>query len=377
MLMSSQNIKAALLAVISSALLVGCGSESSTSTKALGSEADVAALQVADNTIIPAVNNFQSQAQSLDNSAELFCSAGNTDTVNLTTLQQQWKETTKAWYQVLPFKFGPVVGGLDINFVEPIYAYIDYFRFNKGSDNTTSVRNKIKEWVDGPTPTAVTDAFMLEKSASLVGLLPLEVAIFETSDTQSVVAADVLSEFNTKARKCQVVTALSNQLLVRANEIKEGWLVDYAQVGKSFRDMLANNELEDAGVNDTGDSAISKVTVSVQDYFDYLKNRDVTESTGQISASIWQSVAASLLSVDEVLAGTDETTLSLDAIMKNNSFANTVIYLKDNITTLRTAITNENPTDFKAAAGILDGNFKRDVPDAMGVSLGLNFSDGD
>ncbi|MFT5594015.1 MAG: putative lipoprotein [Oceanicoccus sp.] len=377
MLIETQKIKMLMFSILGCLVLAGCGDESSTTSKILGNEANTAAVQIADFTIIPAVNNFQSQAQLLDNSAELFCSTGNTSETNLLSLQQQWKDTSKAWYQVLPFKFGPVEGGLDINIVEPIYAYVDYFRFNKGSDQTLTVRNKVKEWVGGPEPTTVTDAFVAGKSASLVGFLPLEVTIFETTNTQSTVTADVLTEFTNAPRKCEVLTALSSQLLVKANEIQQGWTSNYAQTGKSYRDMLATDELEDAEVNDKGDSPISKITVSVQDYFDYLKNRDLTTTQGQISNSIWQSVETSMLSVDDVLAGTMNTTLSLNTIMKNNDFESTVALLKENIATLRTAILDNNSTDFKAAAGILDGNFKRDLPDAIGVSLGLNFSDGD
>lgn len=374
MLMNSRNIKAVVFALMGSTLLVGCGSESSTSSKTLGSEADTAAVQVADYTIIPAVTNFYSQAQTLDNTAESFCSSITQE--NLTALQNQWKETAKAWYQVLPFKFGPMVGGLDANIIEPIYASIDYFRFNKGVDRTSKVETKIKDWVEGSD--TITDTLILNQSAFYSGFLPLEVTIFQTTDdTPLTTLASVSAEFTSEPRKCQVLTGLTNKLIATAGEIKDGWQVDYAGTGKSYRDMLANDELEEAEVNDSGDSAISKVTVSVQDYFDYLKNRDVTESTGQISDSIWQSVEASLLSVDDVLIGTSDTTLSLEAIMKNNGFISSVSLVQANMDTLRTAIDEENTTDFKAAAGILDGNFKRDVPDALGVSLGLNFSDGD
>jgi predicted lipoprotein len=377
MLNNSQNFKMNLLGLVVSLLLTACGSDSSTTSKVLGSEADLAAYQVAKNTIVPAVNGFQAQAQLLDTQAELFCSTANTTQANLLSLQLQWKETAKAWYQLLPFKFGPVEGGLDINLVEPVYAYIDYFRFNKGSDLTSSVRTQMKEWVDGPTPSSITDAFIAGKSASLVGFLPLEVTIFETTDTQSSVITDVLTEFSTASRKCQLLNALTNQLLVQANIIQSSWQSNYANTGKSYLDLLVNNELENAEVNDDGKSAISKVTVSVQDYFDYLKNRDVTQSTGQISNSIWQSVDASVESVEQVLAGTESTTLSLYQIMMNNGNDTDIAVIKQNITTLKATIAEQNSIDFKAAAGVLDGNFKREIPDAIGVSLGLNFSDGD
>ena len=377
MLNNLMFFKICLLTITSSVLLTACGSDSSTTSKVLGSEADLAAFQVANNTIVPAANGFLDQAQLLDDQAEQFCRAGNTTHDNLLSLQTQWKQTAQAWYRLLPFKFGPMEGGLDIHLVEPIYAYVDYFRFNKGSDLTLTVRNKIKEWVDGPAPATITDTFIAEKSASLVGFLPIEVALFETTNTQSNVTTDVVAEFSALPRKCQLLTALSSQLLVQANNIEAGWVADYANTGKSYLSLFLNNELESADVNDDGKSAISKITVSVQDYFDYLKNRDVTESTGQISNSIWQSVAASITSVEQVLAGTDATTLSLYQIMKNNGNDLDMTAVTANLEVLKTTISEQNSTNFKAAAGVLDGNFKREIPDAIGVSLGLNFSDGD
>jgi hypothetical protein len=63
--------------------------------------------------------------------------------------------------------------------------------------------------------------------------------------------------------------------------------------------------------------------------------------------------------------------------MANNRFEQTVANVKDNIQTLRSALEDENTMDMKAAAAILDGNFKRDIPEAFNIYLGLNFSDGD
>lgn len=378
--MKIQIVNLGLLVLLGSIGLSGCGTDSKSSTKILNNTSETtannAAIQIMRHTVIPAANHFQAQAQLLNEHSELFCSAGYTNEANLLTAQQQWKATTQAWYQLLPFKFGPMEGGLDINIVEPIYAYIDFFRFNKGNDQTLTIRNKVKTWVDGPTPANITTEFLNTKSASLVGLLPLEVTLFETTDTQSNAAADVLNEFNNQARKCQLLTSLSERLLLSANEIKNGWLTNYGDAGKGYIDLLTNDELESAEVNDSGDSAISKIVVSVQDYFDYLKNRSVT-SQGHISGSIWQSLAASVPSVEAVLSGTDETTLSINDIMNSNERSVVVTNVQSNIDTLKTAISEENSTDFKAAAGILDGNFKRDVPDALDVRLGFNFTDGD
>ena len=353
----------------------GCGSDSSTSISVKGSESHTAVMQVVNNTIIPRVENFATQVASLDNQAETFCITINE--ANLAATQNQWKVVAQAWYEILPFKFGPMEGGLDINILEPVYSYVDYYRFNKGNDVTLTVRNQVESWVNSSTPTTITDTYFSLKAASLVGLLPLEVTLFETMDTQSKVAADLVAEFNAKPRKCQVLTGLTYQLQLHANEILDGWKTDYAQTGISYRQLLQDDQLSELVENEEGDSSISKLTVSIQDYFDYLKNRNITTETGQISASIWQSVEPSLYVIKEVLAGTADTSLSLNAIMVNNGFEQTIASVVDNVETLRTAINETNTINFQAAAGILDGNFKRDVPDALGVSLGLNFSDGD
>ena len=63
--------------------------------------------------------------------------------------------------------------------------------------------------------------------------------------------------------------------------------------------------------------------------------------------------------------------------MANNRFEQTVLDIEANIQTLRTAFEEKNVVDMKAAAAILDGNFKREIPEALNINLGLNFSDGD
>ncbi|NVK38357.1 MAG: hypothetical protein HWE18_10555, partial [Gammaproteobacteria bacterium] len=151
----------------------GCGSDSSTSISVKGSESHTAVMQVVNNTIIPRVENFATQVASLDNQAETFCTTINE--ANLAATQNQWKVVAQAWYEILPFKFGPMEGGLDINILEPVYSYIDYYRFNKGNDVTLTVRNQVESWVNSGTPTTITDTYFSLKAASLVGLLPLEV----------------------------------------------------------------------------------------------------------------------------------------------------------------------------------------------------------
>ena len=51
--------------------------------------------------------------------------------------------------------------------------------------------------------------------------------------------------------------------------------------------------------------------------------------------------------------------------------------VKANIAAAKQALQDKDQAGYEAAIGLLDGNFKREIPTALSVSLGLNFSDGD
>jgi len=63
--------------------------------------------------------------------------------------------------------------------------------------------------------------------------------------------------------------------------------------------------------------------------------------------------------------------------MLANSFAAEVTTVRTNLTAARTAVATENRSDLAIAIGLLDGNFKREIPDSLNVTLSINFTDGD
>ncbi len=351
-------------------LLSACGGTSS-STSTGSTELNIAATEVIDNTIIPAATRFQQQVENLVSESQSFCTTGNTTEVNLAALQQQWIDTNLAWYELLPYRFGPMINSE----VLPTYIFIDNYR-QRGNDAHDTVRGKI----DALIATATDAAYNAELStvgANSQGLLALEIALFEDAANESPVASDITTEFVNSPRKCQLLNDFSNMLLNRANDVQQGWASNYRETGKSYRDLIVNNQLEDVLDDEAGESAIKKITISVQEFYDYLGKRDVATNAAQLSDSIWQALDKSLANTEELLAGTTATNLSLNAIMANNRFEQTVLDITDNIQTLRSAFEEENIVDMKAAAAILDGNFKREIPEALNINLGLNFSDGD
>lgn len=350
-------------------LLTACGGSSSSLTT-FSSELNSAAIEAIDKSIIPAASRFQSQVNELVTASEMFCQSENTTEENLTALQDQWKTSNQAWFQLLPYRFGPLVNSE----LFPTYTYIDSYRL-RGTNYTSTVRNKIDILLTDDDE--LNDATFSNLSFQFVGLLALEVAIFEDAVNQSVTPADIVSEYLANPRKCQLLTGFSKELLRRADIILAGWNTDYRNTGKSYRDLLVKNQLETLLDDETGEAAIEKITVSVQEFYDYLGLRDLTLDASQLSGNIWQALGASLTNTEELLAGTATTDISFNRIMKNNRFEQTVTLLQDNMQTLQTALDEKNTVDMKAAAKILDGNFKREIPEALDISLGLNFSDGD
>lgn len=363
------------VAVSAAALLLTACNTSDSSLQTWTSEADIsnaianaAITEAIDISIIPAVNKFQQQTTSLVEKSETFCS--NLSEENLTTVQAQWINTNAAWFELLPYRFGPMLNSQ----IFPIYTFIDSHRL-RGDNYSVSVRNKIDSLL------ASADSLEASTFADLefqfVGLLALEISLFEDAAQQSPDKAIILAEYQSNPRKCALLNGYANQLLQRSNSIQQGWLTNYRNTNKSYRELLINGQLEAILADEAGDSAIKKVTVSVQEFYDYIGKRNVTTNVAQLSGSVWPALASSLQGTIELLQGTAATQKSLNDIMVDNRFDQTIINVQSSIDWMTTAIADQNNTDVQAAAKAIDGNFKRDIPEALNINLGLNFSDGD
>jgi len=356
-----------LLMVIASLTLAGCGASSSSSSAESNTELEVAATHIIDNIIIPAANDFQAQTLKLDTDAHSFCSApANLTTPNLNALKDTWTDTTSTWYTLLPYKFGP----MEASIIVPHYLYVDSYR-NDHTDRSNTVRSAINTAVADSD--AITDTYFTNATPSSVGLLPIEIILFESA----------LSDFSTpNDRLCSVLKAYTVQLSGRANLIANGWSEDYRSSGKSYQTLLLTKQLDIILDDEDGSSAISKIVVSIQDFFDYLTRRNVTADQAKISDTIWTHVQESIYSVNAALNEDNNGDVSVLALMINNGYEQEAETVKSNMTLMLSTInTNQtsatDATDMKNAAALLDGNFKREVADGLGVNAGLNFSDGD
>lgn len=362
-----------LFVFLATLFLTACGGTTSSSAYLeLGNtELNMAATEAIDYTIIPAANRFQQQAQALVTSSASFCSDHNMTEDDLLALQQQWQATNYAWFELLPYRFGPMIN----NEVLPSYIFIDYHR-QRGSDSTDTIRANIDSLITLNSGDEFTTR-LSQIGANGLGLLALEVVIFEDAAQQSKDPMDIIAEFQSTTRKCDVLAEFSQKLLRRAEDIQQGWTANYRETGKSYRDLIIHNQLENALDDESGESAIKSIMVSIQEFYDYLAKRNVTTNVAQLSATTWLALRRSLQSIEELLAGTEQTTISLSSIMKNNRFKQTVLATEENLTALALALEEKNTVNTQAIAGTLDGNFKRDIPEALNINLGLNFTDGD
>lgn len=343
--------------------LAACGGERENDAPMVTSGSLKTALQqITTQTVLPAVDNFADQASALNNAATTFCSTVNSD--NLASLQTQWKTTSAAWYRLLPFRFGP----LDDDAVFPAYQYIDSYRL-RGDNYVSTVRSNISQWL--ASADTLDHDFFDGLTFNKVGLLAIEVAAFETTDTHSTATADIVSEYNNANRKCAVLTGLTSALQEKASYVHDGWHVAYLDSNTPFLTLFENDELPD------GSESMTKLITSVQEFLDYLQLRNVVTTVSPVAAEAWPLVGNSLAVIREVVAGTSATTVSLFDLMTSSGNRTAVSTVQSNLDQADTNIAAQDATSFNASAALLDGNFKRDIPDSLDVNLGINFTDGD
>ncbi len=361
-------------------LLTACYTETSSSSTTAKTEIDIAIAEIVDNTVTPALDSFLQETDTLFNLTASFCDSTTKAENDLLALQAQWITTNNAWFKLSPYLLGPLTSP-DFLTAEAFW-YIDSYR-QRGNDSTSTVRSDIATLLADNYD--INSAVFSTKSFNKVGLLALEVLLFETSGSgsqyQSQLTADITSEYQNTPRKCDILTGQANELNRRVAIINNAWHKDYRETGIGYRGLLVNKQLESTftesnDIDGTGTPAFTRLVVSTQQHLDFLSKRNITTQSAQLSNSVWQALEHTQTSLQEFLAGTDKTSLSLYQMMDNGYDAN-INTLKENMEFFKQSISDKNTTNFKSFSSSLDGNFKRELPDALGAELGLNFTDGD
>lgn len=319
--------------------------------------------EVVDHSIIPSVEAFHVSATEFQATVDQFCATKNEN--NLQALQQSWTEMFERWYRLSIYNFGPINDDL----VFPAYTFIDSLRL-RGTNYLETVRNEISS--DIAASTDLNESYFTGKTFQEVGLLALEVAVYETASAEhSQIAADIVNEYQTSSRKCEVLNGLLAQLVKHASYVEAGWISLHKNSEESYRTLFLADQLDDGAAPHT------QLIVSVQEFLDYLQKRNVVLNAAQLSGHSWSAISATIDEVETLLQGTDATTDSIFNLMVVSGNQNAVDTVKATIAAVRKSIEDRDETMLEITLGQLDGNFKREIPDSLDVELGINFTDGD
>lgn len=369
----------ALLVSVLTIAVSGCGSNSDSEITTSPSEVDLAVQQSVNVTTIDAVDGFAQNVATLDANIDSFCS--NINTTTLTSVQTSWTSTYIAWYQLLPFQFGPLA---NTDNSSAILDYIDAYRNATASNRTANISaiNPLLTTLIG-SGDAITQTSFSNTRAKEVGLNVLETALFSTT-LDSTSAADIVTEFTGQPKKCDIIQALSYELTQRINDVRTQWKEDYRGKSLSYLHLFTNNLLEDYFTvidvqgDGTGTPASEELVVSIQEFLDFTGNANIfTELTRYSDDTIWLALEASIITIENILDQSSQTELTLLAIMANNGYEQDVGTIQENIALIKAAIASQNTTDFVAGVQALDGNFKNSVLDGLNINKGLTFADGD
>lgn len=359
-------------------LMSGCGGERKNDPVTLTDATLATAVrQAIDHSVIPAAVSFNTSSQVLEANISDLCVTPSAST--LEAAQKQWIELAQSWYHLAPYLFGP----LNDNVVLPDYLFVDSLR-QRGNDYTATIRNELSTMTSGEM--TLDSGYFESLNFQKVGLLALEIGLFQTLG-ESTDRSDIVIEFIDQPRKCQALYGLSEYLQGFAETFATEWQSDYQASGdpvsgdqraeESYRDLFLAGETED------GSEPLTLILTRLQEHFEYLKQRSVADQAAQISGlsnsgQSWLLMSATVAEAEAFIEGvSDKTTVSFASLMTSAGATTALASVRDNIARAKEAITDQSPIDFYAACALLDGNLKREIPDALAVQLGINFTDGD
>jgi len=345
-------------------LLIGCGGAHTNDPLEKNVDSLSLALEETVNkVIIPTVDQFSQQSQHFKDSSDTFCNTPNTS--HLTQLQQSWKSLSKQWYKLAIYNFGPVNDDL----IFPKINFIDSLR-QRGINYTETVRTEITADLNN---TADLNAnYFSAKDFNRVGILALELLSFETAgNNHSKQAQEILDEYVSTPRKCELLKGLSNFHLNIAKYIKNGWNTAHLSTGKPYKTLFLTNTL----AND--DKPITVLITSIETHLDYLAKRNIATVGAQVANYSYENISSSIAEIKAVLQGGEQAKASIYDIMSSSEDKISVAIVKSNIAAIETSLQNKNSIQLKSNLGLLNGNFKLEIPSALNIELGINFTDGD
>ncbi len=354
------------LVLLAAALPLGCGDGGSDPTD------DVVTLptgseilrDTVETTIVPDVQAFSAEVADMQADIDGFCAAPSEATLG--TAQDRWRSMVEAWSRVVPYNFGP----LDNDIIFPNMIFIESMR-QRGSDFTQTVRDGLQRGLEGTDTLDL--AYFERQTFDEVGILALEVLLFEDSrEGNSTAPADVVADYTATPRKCAYLQGMTARLAVNATDVEQGWTTAFGDGGEPFRETMTGDMLED------GSEPVAALLIALQQHLDYVKVRKLEGILdAQLSGNFYVNVLSTLDAMETLLSQPSDDSFGLFERMEATDNGAEVALVRSNFEAARAAAQGEDRDALTTAVGLIDGNLKREIPDALGVELGLTFTDGD
>lgn len=332
---------------------------------------DAALRSAVDGTIVPATEDFADGTASLETSVTAFCDAPTE--AGLTASQDEWLALARTWNRAGIYFLGP----LEEDIITPTMIYIESMR-QRGTDYTDTVRDTIDSAMNSSDP--LDDAYFDRLAFNRVGMLALEVLLFENSSTEppSTDVAAVTQGYVDAPRKCSVLVGMARLLRRQADEVERGWTVEFAGTGRPFRDIVLGDELPNGAV------PVNAVLLAAIQHIEYLRVRKLdgildvaVASSARPDATPFYDNLGSGLDGLEALMEPPGSDSGFFAAMTARGFENEVTIVRNSFAAAHTAVDAGDRSAASAAYLDLETSFRKDVTLGLGVDLGLTFSDGD
>ena len=228
----------------------------------LNAEFSLYLTDLADNHIIPAYADFQNKTHVLQTQSSTFCSASSTNNSDLQSFKQSWLEAAQAWQNIQWLNLGPVLDetrSLRIQFWEP---------------GTNAVKNGVEALLlrQGET----IDADLISGiNVGAQGIPALEYLLYPQSNNDSLINA------SNKVKRCEVATAIADNLFNMASDIHIQWQIS----GGNYRETLITGTNEFTSVQD----AVEELVTLWLEHINIVKDDKILAGLGDATPGIAQN----------------------------------------------------------------------------------------
>lgn len=316
----------------------------------------------ADIVIIPNIKNWQRSSIEFSSFSKKFCKSPNS--VNLKQLKYNWKELSLSWNKVIMFDFGPLRDNLftaKINFVDSMRQ--------RGKNYSNTVRIRLNQRLKDNVK--LDNQYFAGLNFNLVGIHVLEQMVFSDFTNKSTHNRSILNNYRHNPRSCELLTGMSNLNSDIASYVLDSWQKKARLQQFSYGELFKKDKL----IN--GEKSLTKLIFSIQDYFRYIKQRKLEGwLDSHISGMAYKNMLAGLEAVEDLFTAKNSK-LSLEKYLQASSNKKTADKFLKLITQAKLQATSQDRKAMKVTYSQLIKMLEQDIPKALNVDFGINFTDGD